>query len=134
LLDGFIRISISIPASRANGSSLVLGCCLESLLFQVQPRDPVTPIAAAPAILLFSPPAIAIPSLRATRVDCTVALQSPEPGSSGLAQWQVGFPQRLAAAQLEPGRKSPRSPIWRKILRAYGFQSRQRVGHGASFF
>jgi hypothetical protein len=32
-------------------------------------------IAAASAILLFSPLAIAIPLRRATRVDCTVALR-----------------------------------------------------------
>jgi putative ABC transport system permease protein len=56
-------------------ASLVLGRFLESLLFQTQPRDPVTLVAAASAILLFAPLAIAIPLLRATRVDCTVALR-----------------------------------------------------------
>jgi hypothetical protein len=30
------------------------------------------------------------------------------PGSFGLAQWQVGFPQRRAMAQIEPVRRSPR--------------------------
>src|SRR5580704_17757426 len=30
------------------------------------------------------------------------------PGSLGLAQWQLGFPQRRTLAVMEPGRKSPK--------------------------
>src|SRR5580693_8006778 len=30
------------------------------------------------------------------------------PGSFGLAQWQLGFPQRRTLAVMEPGRKSPK--------------------------
>ena len=55
--------------------SLVLGRFLESLLFQVHPRDPATLLIASAAILLISPVAIVVPLRRATRVDCTVALR-----------------------------------------------------------
>ena len=55
--------------------SLALGRFLESLLFQVKARDPLTLLLAASAVLLISPVAIYWPLRRATRVDCTVALR-----------------------------------------------------------
>ena len=51
------------------GLALASGLLLESLLFQVSPRDPAT-LAAAPLVLLFaSSVAILIPVVRHTRVD-----------------------------------------------------------------
>ena len=73
LRQGMFPVLIGLAIGLA--ASLALDRFLESLLFQVQPRDPVTLIAAACAVLLFSPLAIALPLLRATRVDCTVALR-----------------------------------------------------------
>jgi putative ABC transport system permease protein len=55
--------------------SLVLARFLESLLFQVQPRDPLTLALAAAAVLCVAPLAIYVPLRRATRVDCTIALR-----------------------------------------------------------
>jgi putative ABC transport system permease protein len=55
--------------------SVVLTRFLDSLLFQVKPRDPVTLILSACAILAVVPLAISVPLRRATRVDCTVALR-----------------------------------------------------------
>jgi putative ABC transport system permease protein len=57
-------------------ASLMLGRFLESLLFQVHPRDPLTLGMALAAVLVVSPMAIWVPLRRATRVDCTVALRS----------------------------------------------------------
>jgi putative ABC transport system permease protein len=73
LRQGMLPVLIGLAIGLA--ASLALSRFLEALLFQVQPRDPVTLAAAAFAILVFSPLAIAIPLLRATRVDCTVALR-----------------------------------------------------------
>ena len=57
------------------GGSLVLSRFLESLLFQVRPRDPLSLVLASCAVLLAAPAAIYLPLRRATRVDCTVALR-----------------------------------------------------------
>ena len=73
LRQAMLPVVIGLGAGLA--ASLVLGRFLESLLFQTQSRDPVTLVTAVCAILLFAPLAIAIPLLRATRVDCTVALR-----------------------------------------------------------
>lgn len=55
--------------------SLVLGRFLESLLFRIHARDPLTIVLATCAILLLAPAALYLPLRRATRVDCTVALR-----------------------------------------------------------
>jgi len=55
--------------------SLGLGRVLESMLFQVTPRDPLTLSLAVAAILLTAPLAIYVPIRRATRVECTEALR-----------------------------------------------------------
>ncbi|MGB7762342.1 MAG: ABC transporter permease [Bryobacteraceae bacterium] len=73
LRQGMLPVLLGLGIGLA--ASLALGRLMEALLFQVQPRDPVTLAAAACAILAFSPLATAIPLLRATRVDCTVALR-----------------------------------------------------------
>jgi putative ABC transport system permease protein len=67
-------IPVLIGLGLGLAGSLVLGRFLEALLFHVQPRDPMTFASAVGAILVVSPLAIVIPLLRATRVDCTVAL------------------------------------------------------------
>jgi putative ABC transport system permease protein len=69
-------IPVSIGLALGLAGSLLLGRFLEALLFQVQPRDPATLLAAAAAILVVSPAAIVAPLRRATRVDCTVALRA----------------------------------------------------------
>jgi putative ABC transport system permease protein len=55
--------------------SLMLGRFLGALLFQVQPRDPLTLALASCVILLVSPAALYVPLRRATRVDCSVTLR-----------------------------------------------------------
>jgi len=55
--------------------SLGLGRVLESMLFQVTPRDPLTLSLAVAAVLLAAPLAIYLPLRRATRVECTEALR-----------------------------------------------------------
>jgi putative ABC transport system permease protein len=57
------------------GASLLLGRFLETLLFKVRPRDPMTLALAVAAILIVAPMAIYWPLRRATRVDCTIALR-----------------------------------------------------------
>jgi len=57
------------------GGSLVLGRFLETLLFQVHPRDPLTIALASCTMLAIAPAALYLPLRRATRVDCTVALR-----------------------------------------------------------
>ena len=59
----------------SNLGSLTLSRFVETLLFQVRPRDPLTLILAALAILLIAPVAVSLPLLRATRVDCTITLR-----------------------------------------------------------
>jgi len=56
-------------------ASLVLGRFLESLLFQVQSRDPITLGLALLTVLVVSPLAVWVPLRRALRIDCTVALR-----------------------------------------------------------
>ena len=57
------------------GGSLALGRFLESLLFQVRARDPLTLSLAVAAILLIAPLAVWWPLRRATGIDCTIALR-----------------------------------------------------------
>ena len=71
--QSMVPVMIGIAAGAAG--SLVLSSFVEALLFQVRPRDPLTMILAALSILLIAPLAISLPLLRATRVDCTVALR-----------------------------------------------------------
>lgn len=46
----------------------------------------------------------------------------------GLAQWQVGLPQRRTTAEIEPGRKSPSVLIWRKIWDRSAFSAGKTSG------
>ncbi len=55
--------------------SLVLSRVLESQLFQVNARDPITLSLAMAAVLITAPLAIWVPTRRATQVECTVALR-----------------------------------------------------------
>jgi putative ABC transport system permease protein len=73
LRQSMVPVAVGVAAGVAG--SLVLSRFVETLLFQVRPRDPVTLIVASLSILLIAPVAISLPLLRATRVDCTVALR-----------------------------------------------------------
>jgi len=75
LVLGQSMIPVTIGLAAGVAGSLALSRFLEALLFQVRARDPLTLALAAAATLLLSPLAIAVPLLRATRVDCTVALR-----------------------------------------------------------
>jgi predicted lysophospholipase L1 biosynthesis ABC-type transport system permease subunit len=55
--------------------SLGLGRVLQSMLFEITPRDPLTLSLAVAAILVVTPLAILVPLRRATRVECTEALR-----------------------------------------------------------
>ena len=68
---------LPIAAGLAVGlaGSLALSRFLETLLFQVHPRDPLTIALASCTVLAVSPAALYLPLRRATRVDCTVALR-----------------------------------------------------------
>jgi putative ABC transport system permease protein len=68
-------LPVMIGVAAGIGGSLTLSRFVETLLFQVRPRDPLTLILAALAILLIAPVAISLPLLRATRVDCTITLR-----------------------------------------------------------
>jgi len=74
LRQGMLPVAIGLCGGVT--ASLALGRFMESLLFQVEPRDPLTLAAACTAILLLAPLAILIPMRRATRVDCTTALRA----------------------------------------------------------
>ena len=71
--QSMIPVVIGLAAGVAG--SVALSRFLETLLFQVRARDPLTLTAAALAILLISPIAIYAPLRRAIRVDCTIALR-----------------------------------------------------------
>jgi putative ABC transport system permease protein len=71
--QSLIPVAIGLAVGLAGSMALSRG--LESLLFQVRARDPITVILAILAILIVTPLAIWIPLRRATRVDCTVALR-----------------------------------------------------------
>jgi putative ABC transport system permease protein len=73
LRQGLIPVAFGLAVGLAG--SLALGRFLESLLFHVRARDPLTLAAAGLMILVISPAAIYFPMHRATRVDCTVALR-----------------------------------------------------------
>ena len=66
-------VAVGLAAGLA--ASVALGRFLESLLFQVQSRDPVTLSLALIAVLVVSPLAVWVPLRRALRIDCTVALR-----------------------------------------------------------
>ncbi|HJT90209.1 MAG TPA: FtsX-like permease family protein, partial [Bryobacteraceae bacterium] len=73
LRQGMAPVAIGLCVGLA--ASLVVSRFLESLLFHVRARDPLTLTVAVGAILAIAPVAISIPLRRATRVDCTVALR-----------------------------------------------------------
>jgi len=73
LWQSMIPVVMGLAAGLAG--SVLLSRFLEALLFQVQPRDPLTLSLAVTAILLISPAALYLPLRRATQVDCTVALR-----------------------------------------------------------
>src|SRR5208337_864875 len=52
------------------------------------------------------------------------------PESLGLAQWQVGFPQRRGTAQIEPGRRSPRVVKRCRISKRRASNSGSEMGMG----
>jgi predicted permease len=73
LRQSLTPVAIGIAAGLAG--SLILSRFIESLLFQVRGRDPVTMLLAPCVIMLISPIAIWVPLRRATNIDCTVALR-----------------------------------------------------------
>jgi predicted lysophospholipase L1 biosynthesis ABC-type transport system permease subunit len=68
-------IPVGVGLIAGLGASLVLGRFLESLLFQVNTRDPLALGLALAAVLIAAPLAVWAPLRRATRVECTVALR-----------------------------------------------------------
>jgi predicted permease len=76
LVLGQSMIPVAIGLSAGLAASLVLGRFLESLLYNVRPRDPLTLVIATAAVLLAAPVAIYVPLRRATRVECTIALRA----------------------------------------------------------
>ena len=54
----------------------------------------------------------------------------PWPGSSRLAQWQLGLPHLPEVVVMEPRRKSPSAASWRN--RALSLQLRERIRHSTS--
>jgi predicted permease len=75
LVFGQSMVPVLVGLAAGLAASLVLGRYLESLLFQVYPRDPLTLGLATAAVLGIAPAAIYVPLRRATRVDCTIALR-----------------------------------------------------------
>lgn len=73
LKQSMAPVMVGLAAGLAG--SLALGGFIETLLFAVQPRDPLTLALASLAILAISPVAIWMPLRRATQVDCTVTLR-----------------------------------------------------------
>jgi ABC-type antimicrobial peptide transport system permease subunit len=74
----FLRSARVVAAGAVSGVllALVLGGVMESLLFGVSPRDPLT-LSTAPLVLLAAAAlAIWIPVVRYTRVDPTVAMRA----------------------------------------------------------
>jgi ABC-type antimicrobial peptide transport system permease subunit len=57
------------------GASLIVARLLTSLLFGIQPRDPLTLIACAIFLCLIAAVACVLPSARATRIDPATALR-----------------------------------------------------------
>ena len=57
------------------GASALLARFLESLLFQISARDPMTLAVASLVILVISPVAAFMPLRRALAVDCSVTLR-----------------------------------------------------------
>jgi putative ABC transport system permease protein len=72
---GQSMIPVTIGMILGLTGSLILSRLIETLLFQVSPRDPLTLGLAVGSILLLSPVAIWVPLRRAIGVDCTVALR-----------------------------------------------------------
>jgi len=73
LMQSMAPVAVGLVSGLA--ASLALGRFLESLLFHVQARDPLTLGLALTAVLVVSPLAVWVPLRRATKVDCTVALR-----------------------------------------------------------
>ncbi len=74
LVLGQSMMPVAAGLAAGLAASLALGRFLESLLFQVRPRDPLTLGLALAAVLAAAPLAVWVPLRRATHVDCTVAL------------------------------------------------------------
>jgi putative ABC transport system permease protein len=73
LLQSMLPVAIGLALGLAG--TFALSRFLESLLFQIHARDPLTLALAAFTILVVSPAAIYVPLHRATSVDCTIALR-----------------------------------------------------------
>ena len=58
------------------GASLALGSMMQSLLFEISPRDPATLVAIVACLAAVALVASLVPARRATRVDPLVALRS----------------------------------------------------------
>jgi putative ABC transport system permease protein len=71
--DGVLVIAAGIVAGLA--VAVVASRILTSLLYDVQPRDPITLMAMALLFAVVSIAAMLIPMRRATRVDAIVALR-----------------------------------------------------------
>ena len=72
--DGLKLTAVGIALGLAG--ALLMARSLSTLLFGVQPRDPVTLVATASILLLVAGVACGIPARRATRVDPMVALRA----------------------------------------------------------
>jgi len=75
MVFGQSMIPVTIGLVLGLAGSLALSRLVETLLFQVSPRDPVALSLAVGSILLLSPIAIFLPVRRAVGVECTVALR-----------------------------------------------------------
>jgi ABC-type antimicrobial peptide transport system permease subunit len=67
---------VVIGAVLGLGAALALGRLTASLLFDVQPRDPVSLVAAPTILLIVAAAAVLVPARRAMRVDPMTAMRS----------------------------------------------------------
>jgi ABC-type antimicrobial peptide transport system permease subunit len=67
---------IAIGLASGLAAALAFGRVVESLLYRISPRDPVTLIVIAALLLLVSVVACWVPARRATKVDPLIALRS----------------------------------------------------------
>ena len=72
--EGITLVGIGLIAGLA--ASALLTRALEGLLFEIEPLDPATYLAASVVMLLASAAACLLPTLRATRVDPADALRA----------------------------------------------------------
>ena len=73
LRQGLLPVALGLAAGIA--AALAVGQLLQSLLFQVSARDPVTIVVVASVLFVVAAAACAVPAHRATRVDPVVALR-----------------------------------------------------------